>query len=265
MRQAVPTETCSACRDGAPAFPFSMAFQPIVDLQERRIDGYEALVRGVTGAPAHTVLARVGPQDRYSFDQACRVRAIELAMRLGLDARLSINFMPNAVYDPRACIRLTLDAAFRTGLDCSRLTFEIVEGESLADTGHLLRIIREYRRQGFAVALDDYGTGYSSLARLADLQPDILKLDRALLAGCNADRARRAIVDSTAALCRALDVKLVAEGVETAGELAVVEAAGIRFVQGFHFARPAFERLTGLAEIAALRPHASAAEEPAPA
>ena len=236
-----------------------MAFQPIIDVHERRIDAYEALVRGVDGAPARTVLSQVNAENRYSFDQACRVRAIELATGLGLDARLSINFMPNAVYDPRACIRLTLEAAARTGLRADRLTFEIVEGEDVADTDHLMRIIEEYRRQGFAIALDDYGTGYSGLSRVADLRPDILKLDRALVRGCDRDSARRAIVFATAAMCRTLDIKLIAEGVEAAGELAVVQDAGIRFVQGFYFAQPAFERLLRPADIAALLRPAEAA------
>jgi hypothetical protein len=161
---------CQACQSATPIFPFTMAFQPIVDIHERRIDGYEALVRSPTGGGASEVLAQVTPENVYAFDQACRVKAIELAARLGMDVTLSINFLPNAVYEPRACIRATLDAAARTGFRPDRLTFEIVETENIADTGHLLRIISEYRRQGFKIALDDFGTGYSGLARLAELR-----------------------------------------------------------------------------------------------
>ena len=131
-----------------------MAFQPIVDLQERRIDAYEALVRSPTGGGAAEVLAKVDAENLYRFDQACRVRAIELAASLGIDRRLSINFLPNAVYEPRACIRATLDAADRSGFPRDQLTFEIVETETIADTEHLLNITREYRRQPDAVLLD---------------------------------------------------------------------------------------------------------------
>ena len=160
----------------AAAFPFTMAFQPTVDLDNRRIDSYEALVRGPDGASAASaasVLAQINGDNLYIFDQAFRVKAIELAGRLGMDRQLSINFLPNAVYQPRACIRATLDAAARTGFRPDRLIFEIVETENIADTQHLLHIIEEYHAQGFKVALDDFGTGYSGLARLADLKPDI--------------------------------------------------------------------------------------------
>jgi EAL domain-containing protein (putative c-di-GMP-specific phosphodiesterase class I) len=226
-----------------------MAFQPVIDLLHGRIDAHEALVRGPNGEGAYSVLGALNADNRYSFDQACRIRAIEMASGLGLDARLNINFSPNAVYNPGACVRQTLEAAARCGLPRNRLTFEIVEGEELADIQHLQHIMAEYRKQGFLVALDDFGTGYSSLERLACLQPDIVKLDRALIAHCDTDGVKRTIIISVAALCRSLGVRLVAEGVETESELAVVRDAGIRFVQGFYFARPAFERLVRAEDI----------------
>jgi EAL domain-containing protein (putative c-di-GMP-specific phosphodiesterase class I) len=240
---------CKACQDAPPPPPFSMAFQPVIDMLHGRIDSHEALVRGVNGEGASTVLGALNADNRYSFDQACRIRAIETACRLGLNARLNINFSPNAVYNPGACVRQTLEAAARCGLPRSQLTFEIVEGEEFADMQHLQHIMTEYRKQGFLVALDDFGTGYSSLERLACLQPDIVKLDRALIAHADTDRVKRTIVTSMAALCRSLGIRLVAEGVESEGELAVVRGAGIRFVQGFYFARPAFERLVRAEDI----------------
>ena len=105
---------CEGCRDGETLdFDFTMAFQPIVDLGARRVWGYEALVRGVNGDGAGAVLARVNDRNRYRFDQACRVKAIGAAGKLfnGEHLRLSINFMPNAVYEPAACIRSSLAAA----------------------------------------------------------------------------------------------------------------------------------------------------------
>src|SRR4051812_23013604 len=107
-----PTFGCEGCRNAEP-FPiaFTMAFQPIVDISAGSIWGYEALVRGANGEGAAAVLGQVTEANRYTFDQACRVKAIELAGRLlprDSTARLSINFMPNAVYEPRACIKATL-------------------------------------------------------------------------------------------------------------------------------------------------------------
>ena len=232
---------CDACRQGQQVFPFSMAFQPVIDLAEHRIDAYEALVRGPEGQGAGEVLAQLDAENLYAFDQACRVRAIEMAARLGIDRQLNINFLPNAVYEPRGCIRLTLDAATRTGFDKDRLTFEIVESEDIADTDHLKAIIAEYRRHGFKVALDDFSTGYSGLSRLAELKPDIVKLDRALIRDCDQDRVRLAIIASMIALGAEVGIKMVLEGVERIGEVEALRSVGGRFMQGFYFARPLFE------------------------
>ena len=241
---------CAACRDGREIFPFTMAFQPIVDLQEGRIDAYEALVRGPAGEGAGHVLAQVTPENTYAFDQACRVKAIGLAARLGIDRQLSINFLPNAVYQPRACIQATLRAAADTGFPRERLTFEILESESIADTAHLAAIIAEYRRHGFKIALDDFATGYSGLSRLAELKPDIIKVDRALVQDCDKDRTRLAIIASLLSLGTQIGVKVVVEGVERACEVAALRSAGARFLQGFYFARPTFEGIVHDTDIA---------------
>ncbi|HEY1090101.1 MAG TPA: EAL domain-containing protein, partial [Burkholderiaceae bacterium] len=78
------------------SFRFSYAYQPIVDIARREVFAHEALVRGAAGEGAMTVLSQVNEQNRYRFDQACRVKAIKTAAALGMESRLSINFMPNA-------------------------------------------------------------------------------------------------------------------------------------------------------------------------
>lgn len=253
---------CVACRRMPELFPFTMAFQPVVDLVEHRIDAHEALVRGPDGEGAASILAQVNPENLYAFDQACRVKAIELAARLGLDCQLNINFLPNAVYEPRACIRLTLDAARRHGFPLDRLTFELTEGEQVSDLRHTQNIIQEYRRRGFQIALDDFSTGYSGLARLADLRPDIIKLDRALIQDCDRDRVRLAIVASMVALGVQVGIKVVAEGVERRGEMQALRDAGVRFMQGFYFARPVFEGLASRQDALAGAHGLSPASEP---
>src|ERR1700753_1649048 len=105
---ALPTApACGACKDGSgEPFPFSMAFQPILDVATQSVYAYEALVRGLNGESAFSVLSQVTGGTRYAFDQPCRVKAIELAARLGVadrGASLSVNFMPGAVYSPAAC------------------------------------------------------------------------------------------------------------------------------------------------------------------
>lgn len=220
-----------------------MAFQPIVDIQASRIDAYEALARGPAGEGAGHVLAQVTPDNKYAFDQACRTKAIELAAGLGMDRRLSINFLPNAVYEPQACIRATLQAAARTGFPLDRLTFEILESENIVETGHLLNIVNEYRKHGFKIALDDFATGYSGLSRLAELRPDIVKVDRALVSGCDKDRVRLAIIAGVIGVGEAVGIQVILEGAERVEEVQALRTVGARFIQGFYFARPSFENI----------------------
>ncbi|MBB98105.1 MAG: diguanylate phosphodiesterase [Rhodobacteraceae bacterium] len=240
------TDHCDGCRNGVRLdFDFTMAFQPIVDLGSGRIWGYEALVRGLDGAGAGAVLSRVTPENRYRFDQACRVKAIELAARLfpDDDTRLSINFMPNAVYDPAACIRTTLLAAGRTGFALDRIMFEFTENEPMVDTKHVEGIIAEYKRRGFITAIDDFGAGFAGLKLLANFQPDLIKIDMELVRGIDTSPARQAIVAGIMGICRELDIAVLAEGIETEAELTVLRAAGVSLMQGYHLARPAIASL----------------------
>lgn len=241
---------CQGCRDGqSVGFDFTMAFQPIVDVSAGSIWGYEALVRGAGGESAGQILSLVDDTNRYAFDQACRVKAIELASRLfpaDGDCRLSINFMPNAVYEPAACIRATLMAARRASFDPRRLMFEFTESEPMRDTAHIENIIDAYRKMGFITALDDFGAGYAGLTLLARFQPDLIKIDMELIRDIESSPARQAIVACIATLARQLDIALIAEGVETEAELMVLKAAGLTLFQGYLFGRPETGRLPAL-------------------
>lgn len=115
---------CVRCRDTQPfATPLKMAFQPIVNTETHTVFAYEALVRGANGASAGEVLNAVQPENLYAFDQTCRVLAIDTAQRLGMETYLSINFLPNSVYEPATCIRLTVAAAQKVGFPTDRLIF----------------------------------------------------------------------------------------------------------------------------------------------
>jgi EAL domain-containing protein (putative c-di-GMP-specific phosphodiesterase class I) len=246
--------SCAGCRNtDASTFsiPFTMAFQPIIDVDAHAVWGYEALVRGAGGESAYQVLSQVTDQNRYAFDQACRVKAIELAgARIaGGQTKLSINFMPNAVYEPKACIRATLDAASRMQFDPKRLMFEFTENERMDDVSHVSHIVREYRRMGFTTALDDFGAGYAGLVLLAKFQTDLIKLDMELLRGIEASPVKQAIARGVVGIAAELGIQLLAEGIETEAELAVLKGLGIKLFQGYYFARPQVETFQGMADL----------------
>jgi EAL domain-containing protein (putative c-di-GMP-specific phosphodiesterase class I) len=222
-----------------------MAFQPIVDLSARRVWGYEALVRGPNGEAAFSVLDQVTDDTKYRFDQAARVLAIETAGALFREPhlRLSINFMPNAVYEPTACIQKSLAAARRANFPLKNLMFEFTENEKMADIAHVSNIIDTYRAFGFMTALDDFGAGYAGLGLLTRLQTDLIKIDMELLRDIHLSRAKQVVVAGIVYMARELNIQVLAEGVENDDELTVLRAAGISLFQGYHFAKPALMAL----------------------
>lgn len=235
---------CQACRNGQ-SFPmkFSMAFQPIVDVSRGSVYAHEALVRGENGEGAHSVLSAVDSENRYAFDQQCRVKAIELASKVfpKIDMpRLSINFMPNAVYEPRACIKLTLATAAQTQFPADRIIFEFTENEQI-EPQHLLRILATYREIGFKTAVDDFGAGYSGLGLLTKFQPDIVKLDMDLIRGIDRDVSKRAIVRHTVAMLKDMGIIPLCEGIENPEERFALEELGVELMQGYLFSKPVFE------------------------
>lgn len=237
---------CDGRRSEQMQFDLAMAFQPIVDVETGLAWAYEALVRGPEGQNAGDVLGAVTHSNRYAFDQQCRVAAITQAVAAGIvetGARLSINFLPNAVYSPLACIQLTLKTAAAVGFPTDRLVFEFTENEEMVDTAHVATIIETYQRMGFATALDDFGAGHAGLALLARLQTDIVKLDMELVRGIDASLPRRMIVEALISMFARMNITVIAEGVETFAEYEVLREMGVRYMQGYLLARPGFKML----------------------
>lgn len=233
---------CQGCGDAAEVSrAITMALQPIVDVESRTVFAHEALVRGVHGESAGSVLNLVRFDNRYAFDQACRIVAIRTAAKVNPPGLLSINFLPNAVYNPEHCLRATFSAAAEAGWPLNRIIFEVTEHEEIVDHDHLVSILATYKAHGFLTAIDDFGAGFAGLNLLADFQPDIVKLDIGLVRHIDGSRPRQLIVRHVADLCRELGVRPLAEGVETVGEYQVLRDLGISLQQGFLFAKPKIE------------------------
>jgi EAL domain-containing protein (putative c-di-GMP-specific phosphodiesterase class I) len=243
---------CAECRNlDSLGFEFTMAFQPIINVRTQSLYAYEALVRGVDGESAASILSRVNDSNRYQFDQACRVKAIGLAAQLGLlkisECKLSINFLPKAVNSAETCIRVTLLAAKQFDFPLDRLMFEVTEGERVEDPEHLKTIFEEYDRQGFTTAIDDFGSGYSGLNLLAMFQPKVLKNDMILTRGIDQDTIRQAIVEGIVLVATRLGILVIAEGIETREECTALMTLGINLMQGYFFAQPQLAALPKVA------------------
>ncbi|PWW14526.1 MULTISPECIES: EAL domain-containing protein [Pseudidiomarina] len=245
--ESIKQQTCRDCLSGKTlGFEIKMAFQPIVDWHKQAIVAYEALVRGPEGQGAGWVFERINDDNRYYFDQACRVKAIETATRLGCQAYLNINFLPNAVYSPETCIKATIEAADLYGFDLTKLVFEVTESEQIIDKNHLQRIFSSYSKRGFKTAIDDYGSGYARMDWLVDLRPDILKLDMQLIRDIEQHPDQQKMVKQVVQQCLLQGTQVLAEGIETRGELDCILALGIHLVQGYYFAKPELEHLASV-------------------
>lgn len=222
---------------------FIFAFQPIVNIKNGLVYAQEALVRGLKGEGAHTVLSQLNDNNRYDFDRKAREQALKSAISCNWDGNISLNFMPKAVYYPEYCLRQTLAVCEKMGINPARLIFEWSEKEYLTDYDHIHHIIQSYKHLNFKIAFDDFGGLYSNFNLLTAYHPDIIKLDRHYVVGIQHDKRRRAVVKAMVSLCRELDIDFVVEGVETIEEFDALRDLGVELMQGFLLARPALMQM----------------------
>ncbi|MCD8488998.1 MAG: EAL domain-containing protein [Desertifilum sp.] len=219
-------------------------FQPIVSIQDTsEIYGYEALLRGideqgkiVSPGPMLELAMESGllPQ----LDQRARLSAIAQAARHQLNGHLFINFAPTALYDPNFCLQSTVEAIDRAGIAHERIVFEVVESDNPQDLAHLRSVLQFYRNSGFLVALDDLGSGYSSLNLLHQLRPDFIKLDMELIRNVHQDLYKASITEKLLEIAQRLKIRTVAEGIECLEELNWLRERGATFAQGYLIAKP---------------------------
>jgi EAL domain-containing protein (putative c-di-GMP-specific phosphodiesterase class I)/AmiR/NasT family two-component response regulator len=212
----------------------TMVFQPIVDLQEGRISGVEALSR-FSAEPKRgpdvwfAEAAEVGLQAELEMT-AARAALAELD-RLPGDAYLSVNLSPETVLSPQFRDLLPPDRS-------ERIVVEVTEHAPVEDYEALAGALADLREGGGRLAVDDAGAGFASLRHILRLAPDIIKLDVSLTRGIDADEASQALADALAAFASRIGATIVAEGIETPEELAALRELGVSHGQGYHLARP---------------------------
>jgi EAL domain-containing protein (putative c-di-GMP-specific phosphodiesterase class I) len=221
----------------------SVLYEPILDLASREVVGYEALVRGPWGGPLQAPLAlfqRAEEMDLvFELDCLCRRKALQGARGLAAGRKLFLNCLPTAIHDPSfrgdALERLLDDLRIVP----SDVVLEISEQESI-ENFEIFREARDYYRNlGFKIALDDTGVANAGFEAVLELAPDYLKLDRSLVRSVDSDPPRQELLRGLQPLAAALGARLVAEGVETSEELAMLHQLGIPYGQGFLLGRPA--------------------------
>lgn len=243
----IPKQHTPLNPSGNIGFEFSFAFQPIVDVRNRAIISYEALVRGPRGEPSASVFAQVPKNSFPIFDEVCRKKAIYLASRLRIPTQLNLNMTASSIYEVDMSITATFRASRQSGIPVENIIFEVVESESLVDRRNLLKYLQIIQDFGFKTAIDDFGAGHSGLKLIVKYQPNYIKLDRDLIRNIHQDYVKQSIFGGIRHICKNLSIDIVAEGVETANEFHWLQDAGVRLFQGYYFAKPAFEALPDVA------------------
>jgi diguanylate cyclase (GGDEF)-like protein/PAS domain S-box-containing protein len=222
-----------------------LVYQPVVGTVERRVLGLEALVRW-----DHPVLGEVAPEEfvplaeddglivplqRWVLEQS----TVELArlLRQGRDLQLGVNISVRHLQSG-SLVPDVAAALAKAGLPPRRLMLEVTESLFIGEPDRADGDLQTLHDMGCVISLDDFGRGYSTFAYLARLPVDVLKMDREFLAGIEDDARSAALVHSVIELGRRLSIDVVAEGVETPGQLATLRELGCRFLQGYLLGRP---------------------------
>lgn len=218
-------------------------YQPIVDLSSGAIMAWEALARGPQDSPFHSpsVLFDFAEEAGQVFhlERACREAAIRDLGGLGPDQRLFLNIHPRTLVSPDFSPGETLGLLERSGMSPRQVVFEITERHCVKDFTLFHRTLEHYRSQGYQVAVDDVGTGYSGLWSIAEIRPDFLKIDMSLVRNIDTNPVKRALLETFVAFADKIGCRLIAEGVETVGELSTLVHLGVHYGQGYHLSRPA--------------------------
>ena len=218
-------------------------FQPIVSLSDGEPLGYEALARGPADSPLHTPAELFAVAARHklllALEHVCREAAIQQARMLAPGQQLFLNVTPEVINDPEFRNGRTKQVVLHHGLIPEQVAFEITERTAISDFGNFTRALHHYRRQGYCIAVDDAGAGYSSLQAIAELYPDFIKLDMSIVRDIHNNPFKIAILEALVNLAAAMNSKIIAEGVETEDELITVMKLGVGYAQGYLLARPA--------------------------
>ena len=225
---------------------FEVYYQPKFDLKAEKFTGAEALIRwrhptkGLVSPGTFIPFAERNDQiidiDRYTFDRVCQ----DLAYWKKRGSRLvniSVNLSRNGIYrtDLISFLTETMD---KFSVSPMQLELELTESSAQRDMLYLLSIIKQLKALKIKLAVDDFGTGYSSLSNLRKLPMDTLKIDKSFFDSVEVDKKARDIAKTTIAMAKALDMKVVAEGIQTAKQVAICKAAECDYIQGYFYSRP---------------------------
>lgn len=229
-----------------------IAFQPFIDVMNHEIHGYEALARlPKTAGFAHIgelLIIASAANRRPRLELHLAIGAITQFTALKLKGRLFVNLSPETLGHPEFRVEVLLDALRNHALPYPRLVIELTEQSTTEHPQILQRNLDQLRLRGVTLALDDFAAGYNGLLHWLDRQPDMVKIDRALLSGIDQHPKKYRFVRSVVQLAKESGALVVAEGVELASEARILVELGVDFLQEYLFGQPSTSPLRALSD-----------------
>ena len=217
-------------------------FQPIVSLKTGEIVSFEALNRITLESCQINIeeLFKIANtlEQSWKLDQLCRKCAIKASQQMPLGKKLFINVDANILLDQDFVQGFTKEYLKKYHLDSNNIVFELSETTSIEDKHLFKQAVRHYRSQGFEIAIDDVGSGYSNLNRINHTQPEYLKLDRELIQDIHLNKDKHTMVEVMVNYCKEMNYKLIVEGIETKEELECLIQLGVEYGQGYYLKKP---------------------------
>lgn len=217
-------------------------YQPIVSLTDGQTFGFEALSRIADNELKMNIEHMFRTADKmnksWELETLCRTKALENAAHIEKGKKLFLNVNSNIMHDEKFREGFTKSCLNIYGLDSNDVIFEITERVSVTDNNAFLRSIDHYKIQNYGIAIDDVGAGYSGLNIIADVKPDLIKLDMNLIRGIDKDEIKQLLCKAMADFGKGAGIKLIAEGIETEEELKMLIKLNVDFGQGYFLGVP---------------------------
>ncbi|OGO80527.1 MAG: hypothetical protein A2Y21_11715 [Clostridiales bacterium GWC2_40_7] len=217
-------------------------FQPLISLKDGELLGYEALSRG----PEKSVFKN--PEKLFEFARVlgklwdlellCRIKALDSISGYNPSFNIFLNVDPHIIDDEKFRKGFTKDFLKEYNINPDSIVFEITEKNSVKDIAGFKKVIENYKDQGYKIAIDDMGSGFSGLKLITEIHPHFIKLDMNLIRDIDKDGLKYALIKTFYDFCLVTDIKLIAEGIETENEMNALIDIGIDYGQGYFIQRP---------------------------
>lgn len=237
-----PDMMSEALRDILRNQQITTLLQPLVDMKQQKILGYEALSRGPSDSHLHNPTALFDTAFRSGqlsqLELLCRETALMHFRDMQLPGKLFLNATPMSLSQAGHAAQCTRALLEKAGLQPEQVVIELTEQHPMEDYSLVKEAVRHFQELGFQIAIDDLGGGYAGLRMWSEVQPDYVKIDKHFVQGIHEDPVKQGFVRSILDIARDLSCQVIAEGIETVGEYQCIRSLGIWIGQGYYFARP---------------------------